>query len=98
MKKITLLLFSCLILTGLNAQIVYQTILTDNFENTDGFPANFSCKAQQVWITVNATNNPYPYTGAIWRDVFFGVKPASKKHILHLSLPKIGLEEQVHNA
>jgi hypothetical protein len=79
MKKITLLFLFCILIAGLEAQIVYQTVLTDNFETTDGYPSNFSVKGQAAWVTLNAANNPYPYTGTIWKDVFSDAKPTSKK-------------------
>ncbi len=79
MKKITFFILLVLGLSNLEAQIVYQTVLTDNFETNNGYPSNFTVKAQSAWTTLNTTNNPYPYTGTIWKDVFSDVKPASKK-------------------
>ena len=79
MKKITFMFLAVVLTFALEAQITYTTVLTDNFETTDGYPANFTVKAQSAWATMNATNNPNPYTGTIWKDVFSDVKPASKK-------------------
>ena len=73
-------MFLAVVLTfALEAQITYTTVLTDNFETTDGYPSNLIVKGQQAWLTLNATNNPYPYTGTIWRDVFSDAKPSTKK-------------------
>jgi hypothetical protein len=79
MNKILSIIIALFVLTSVEAQIVYETVITENFETTDGFPSDFMVKAQQAWLTVNATNNPNPYTGTIWRDMFSDVKPAAKK-------------------
>jgi hypothetical protein len=92
MRKITLLLTTIVVTMAVNAQIVYNTVLTDNFETatsdftigattfkTGGIPSNFSVLKQTIWTTYNATNNPYIYTGSVWKDIFSNNATAANK-------------------
>ena len=80
MKKITLLLLSCIFIAHVNAQIVYPTVLTETFETAKGFPADFNVLGQQAWVTSSATKNVNPYTGTIWKDLYSTAAAADKTY------------------
>ena len=92
MKKITLLMMVFLATMALNAQIVYNTVLTEDFEattkdftigvvpfKTGGFPATFSVQKQTIWSTLNATLNINPTTGTLWKDLYSNNSTAANK-------------------
>lgn len=92
MKKITFFLFVAIATLSANAQITYNTVFTDDFETanqdfvigsttfkTGGIPANMSIYKQSIWSTYSATNNPYPYTGTLWKDVYSSNSTAANK-------------------
>ena len=92
MKKFTFLIVAAFAVVALQAQISYTTVLTDDFEpstkdfligsttfKTGGIPSNFSVLKQTIWTTFSAANNPYIYTGSVWKDIFSNNTTAANK-------------------
>lgn len=79
MKKLVLLTLATCAWGFISAQIIYPEIRKDMFENSDGVPSNMNVYKQTTWTALNTTNNPYPYTGTLWKDLYSDNKTASKK-------------------